>query len=162
MNVKDNVRYLIGMCDEVTSGYVKDLKDSELFIRSVPGVNHIAWQLGHLITSTHGMLSGIGKAVPALPAGFAEAYTKETAASDNPAKFHKLADYLKLHEQLKAATLAALDATPDADFDKPAPEAMKNYAPTIAAVFTIIPSHWLMHAGQFVPVRRKLGKPALF
>ena len=26
----------------------------------------------------------------------------------------------------------------------------------------LLGTHWLMHAGQFVPIRRKLGKPPLF
>ena len=28
MNVKDNVRYLIGMCDEVMTSYIKDLNEA--------------------------------------------------------------------------------------------------------------------------------------
>ena len=32
----------------------------------------------------------------------------------------------------------------------------------IADVLMIVGTHWLMHAGQFVPIRRKLGKPPLF
>ncbi len=63
---------------------------------------------------------------------------------------------------MKAAVLAAVDATPEADLDKPAPESMRDYAPTVASVLTLLRTHRLMHAGQFVPIRRKLGKPALF
>ena len=40
-------------------------------------------------------------------------------------------------------------------------EAMRDYAPTIGAVFNLIGLHAMMHAGQFVPVRRMLGKPIL-
>jgi len=39
---------------------------------------------------------------------------------------------------------------------------MREYAPTVASVLMLLGTHWLMHAGQFVPIRRKLGKPALF
>jgi hypothetical protein len=39
---------------------------------------------------------------------------------------------------------------------------MREYAPTIAAVLTLLGTHWLMHAGQFVPIRRKLGRPAMY
>ena len=48
------------------------------------------------------------------------------------------------------------------DLDKPGPESMREYAPTVASVLMLLGSHWLMHAGQFVPIRRKLGKPPLF
>ena len=104
----------------------------------------------------------MGHSPPPLPAGFAEAYTKETAALDDPAKFHKKADYLALAAQMKAASLAAIDATPESTLDSPGPEFMRQFAPTVAAVLAILGQHWMMHAGQIVVLRRKLGKPVLF
>ena len=38
-----------------------------------------------------------------------------------------------------------------------APEQMRKFCPTVGAVFLLHPQHWLMHAGQWVIVRRKLG-----
>ena len=162
MTAKDAIKHVVEFCDMVTRSYVEDLNDVDLLMRSVPGANHIAWQLGHIVASEHTMLTLLGHTPPELPAGFAEAYSSETAASDDPAKFSKKADYLALMDKLKAAVLAAIDATPEADLDQPAPEAMRSYAPTIGAALTLLGSHRLMHAGQFVPVRRKLGKKALF
>ena len=162
MKAKDVIRNVVEFSHTVTRGYLEDLTDKELFVRAVAGANHVAWQLGHLIGSEHQMLSAIGRSVPTLPAGFSEAHTKETASSDDPAKFFKKSDYLSLMDKMKAASLAAIDTTPEGDLDKPAPESMRNYAPTIAAVLTLLGTHWLMHAGQFVPVRRKLGRPAMY
>ena len=162
MTAKEVIRHVVEFSHEVTRGYLNDLTDKELFVRAVPGSNHIAWQLGHLLSSEQQMLTGIGHKAPALPAGFAEAHTKETSTSDDPAKFFKKADYLTLMDKMKAASLAAIDATPEKDLDKPGPESMRAYAATNAAVLTLLGTHWLMHAGQFVPVRRKLGKPAMY
>ena len=125
-------------------------------------MNHLAWQLGHLITSSKKMLGGLGQPAPALPAGFEESYSKETANLDNPAMFATKDVYLELAAKIKAASLAALDAIPESKLDDPGPEAMREYAPTVAAVLTMLGTHWLMHAGQFVAVRRKLGKAPLF
>jgi hypothetical protein len=58
--------------------------------------------------------------------------------------------------------LAALDAMPESDLDKPAPESCRQYAPTVGIMFNLIGIHEMMHAAQFAIVRRKLGKPALF
>ena len=162
MTAKEVIRRVVEFSHLVTRGYLDDLSDKELIMRSVPGSNHVAWQLGHLIAGEHQMLSEIGHTPPALPKGFAEAHTKETSSSDDPAKFFKKADYLALMDKMKAASLAAIDATPDAELDKPSPEPMREYAPTIAAVLTLLGTHWLMHAGQFVPIRRKLGRPAMY
>ena len=162
MSLKDNLRWQIEQCHWITNMYYQDLTDAELLIRPVPGMNHIAWQLGHLISSSHGMLASIGQPAPALPSGFEEAYAKGTSESDDPAKFAKKEVYLDLANKIKAATLAAVDAFPDAKLDEPGPENMREYAPTNAAILTLLGSHWLMHSGQFVAVRRKLGKAPLF
>jgi len=162
MNAKEVIRQVIELSHMVTRFYVDDLTDAELVVRSVPGTNHIAWQLGHLIGGTHEMLKGLGHEVPALPDGFAAAHGKEAATSDDPARFRKQAEYLVLVDQVKAASLAAVDATPENGLDQPGPDSMREYAPTVASVLTLLGTHWLMHAGQFVPIRRKLGKPALF
>ncbi len=86
------------------------LTDANLLVRSVPGTNHIAWQLGHAIAGTHEMLAALGHQAPALPEGFAEAHGKATAASNDPAKFLKKAEYLALAERMKAAAVAAVSA----------------------------------------------------
>ena len=162
MTAKDLIRRNIESGYFFTRAYVEDLNDADLLVRAVPQANHIAWQLGHLIGGAHKMLTALGQPAPALPAGFAAAYTSETAASDDAAKFATKAQYLGLMDQLKAASLAAVDATPDGKLDDPGPEAMRQYAPTVGVVLHLLGGHWLMHAGQFVPVRRKLGKPPLF
>ena len=67
------------------------------------------------------MLGLLGHQPPGLPAGFAEKYTKETAASDDPAAFDTKAVYLSLADSMKTASIAAVDATADADLDQPRP-----------------------------------------
>jgi hypothetical protein len=100
--------------------------------------------------------------MPALPAGFAEAHGKETAGSDDAAGFKAKADYLALLEQQRAAALSALAATPDARLDEATPESMQAYAATVGAMFNMLGIHEMMHAAQFVVVRRKLGRAPLF
>lgn len=162
MNAKDVMRQVAETSHMLAQAYVADLEEPDLVVRSVPGTNHIAWQLGHMIVGTGKMLGELGRPAPKLPAGFAEAHGKDTAGSDDRARFPKKAEYLALLEQTKAAILAAVDATPEADFDKPGPESMREYAPTVGAALVILGQHWMMHTGQFVPIRRKLGKPPLF
>ena len=161
MTPKDVIKNTIDTCHGVLTAYLGDLTDADLLIRAVPEANHIAWQLGHLISSEHQMLTDGGFKMPDLPAGFADSYTKETAGSDDPGKVHSKEQYLSWMEDQRAATLAALDTQSDADLDKPTPEAMHDYAPTVGALFNIIGIHEMMHAAQFVAVRRKLGKAVL-
>jgi hypothetical protein len=162
MTAKEVIKSSFQQCRKITKDYVADLNDSDLMIRSVPGANHIAWQLGHVISSECWMLGQVGAKLPALPANFDAAHTKETATSDDPRKFLKKSEYLALMEKYEPLVLGLIDATPDADLDKPGPESMREYAPTVGAAFALLGMHWMMHAGQFVPVRRKLGRAPLF
>ncbi|MCG3127574.1 MAG: hypothetical protein CHACPFDD_02439 [Phycisphaerae bacterium] len=161
MTAKDALKNNIKFGKMITDAYLSDLSDAELFIRPAPGLNHVAWQLGHLISSAANLIAAAGGKPPALPPDFAACYTKETTTSDDPKKFHRKSDYLALLEAARTATCAAIDATPDADFAKPAPPEMRSYAPTVGDIFTLIGMHDTMHAGQWVALRRKLGKPVL-
>ncbi|MBL8849051.1 MAG: DinB family protein [Planctomycetaceae bacterium] len=160
MNTKDALKLSIDMGRIIASGYLEDLSDDDLMRRPHPKCNHIKWQLGHLIAGEHDMIETVAPgSMPRLPAGFAERYTKETAASDDPAKFDSKADLLQQFEAQRAGTLAALAKTSDADFDK---ETGVSYAPTVGAMYELQGSHWVMHAGQWAVVRRMLGRAPLF
>lgn len=161
MTAKELLKTNIDMAHDITTGYLGDLSDADLLVRAVPGVNHIAWQLGHLITSECEMVGALGHAMPKLPAGFDAAHSREAATSDDPAKFRRKTEYLSLYQEVHAATKKAIDATPEADFGKPGPESMRDYAPTVAHVLYLVGAHEMMHAGQFVAVRRKTGKPVV-
>jgi hypothetical protein len=160
MNSRDAIKLSIEMADTVSLGYLGDLTDKEMMERPHPGCNHINWQVGHLVASENQMMNQIAPgSMPPLPAGFAEKYTKETAKSDNPADFLPKAELLSAHKQQRAATLAALAKVNDADLDKPTGV---DYAPTVGAMFSMQGSHWMMHCGQWVIVRRKFGRPPMF
>ena len=161
MTAKDAIKNTMDMCHQILTAYVSDLADADLMLRAVPGMNHIAWQLGHLIASEQRMLRDAGFKMPDLPDGFAESHDKETATSDDASKFHKKEQYLAWMEQQRSATLALLAAVSEADLDKPTPESMHEYAATVGAVFNLIGIHEMMHAAQFVAIRRKLDKPVL-
>ena len=160
MNAKDAIRSSANFSSMVITDYVGDLDDADLMLRPTAGCNHIAWQLGHLIASEVQLLEGVapGKGIE-LPAGFVAAHSKEKATDDNPADFLSKTAYLELFDQVRANSLAALDAFPEAELDSPAPESFRAFCPTMGQVFNLIADHPLMHAGQFVIVRRQLGKP---
>jgi hypothetical protein len=162
MNTEDAIRQTMDFSLFVLKTYVGDLTDAELIQRPGPGCNHLAWQLGHLIASESQLLNAIrpGSGVE-LPAGFAEQHSKETIGSDDPAKFATKQQYLELLDKTNAASKQALDGFPETEFDAPSPESFRKMFPTMGAMFMLIATHAMMHAGQFVPVRRALGKPVV-
>ena len=163
MNGRDAIKVSIGTAQMICLDYLRDLTDTEMMHRPHPEINHIKWQVGHLITSERMMVEGVAPgAMPPLPDGFADRYTKETAASDDAAGFDSKAELLQTFEQQRAATLAAIDGLSDEDLDQAAPESMRDYAPNVGAVFNMQGAHWLMHAGQWAVIRRQLDRPPLY
>lgn len=162
MDAKQAIRSSANLSSMVVKTYLSDFSDDEMLRRPTEGCNHAAWQLGHVIASEVQLLESIapGKGVE-LPTGFAEAHGKENSASDDPAKFLAKDEYLALFDKVRENSLAALDAASEDDLDKPAPEHMRQFCPTVGDMFTLIATHPLMHAGQFVIVRRQLGKPVV-
>ena len=160
MSPKDALKLGIGMSDFIINAYIGDLSDADLLIRPVAGMNHIAWQLGHLISAERRFVEMVSPgSCPALPEGFEKNYTKETAKTDEPSRFETLAKYQELWKAQRAATLAVLDSIPEAELDRTDPDKYPPFAPTVAALLAMTGTHALMHCGQFVAVRRQLGKP---
>jgi hypothetical protein len=159
MNVKDAIRTTLAMNENIIGGYIGDLADSDLLVRAVPGMNSIAWQIGHLISSERGMMEMIAPGVsPPLPEGFDQAHSRERATSDDTTGYCSLAKYQELMAAQRAATRSILESISEADMDT-AGEKFPPYAPTHGAMLNMVGIHGLMHAGQFVAVRRLLGKP---
>ena len=159
MSPKDAIRNTIGTSDFILNAYIGDLSDADLLVRPVPGMNHIAWQLGHLLAAEHRWAEILQPGLsPKLPEGFEDKYGKETAKSDDPKNFHTLAEYQALMKAQREATMKVLDAVDEATLDQPR-ESLPDYAKTPAALLNMIGIHPLMHCGQFVAVRRQLGKP---
>ena len=161
MNTKDAFKSSMDLSLFVFTHYFSDLDDADLLKRP-PGCNHLAWQIGHLISSEVGLVGMLapGKA-PSLPEGFNERHSKETTGVDDPSKFQTKQEYLDLFTQVRATTLQVLEAFPEEKFDSPAPERLRARFPTMGSVFTLIGMHPMMHAGQVAVVRRMLGKPVL-
>ena len=162
MDAKDAIRSTASLSSMVLNSYVSDLDDADLMRRPGTGCNHLAWQLGHLIASEVHLLESIspGSGIT-LADEFVAAHSKENCHNDDPSAFCTKAEYMALHGQVREAMLAALDDFPASEFDSPSPESFRSFCPTMGDMFILIATHPMMHAGQFVIVRRQLGKPIL-
>src|SRR5438874_3001174 len=99
MHAKDAILATLATGDRVLNKYLADLGDADLLVRPVPGQNHIAWQLGHLIATERFMLEGVKPgSSPALPEGFTDAHGRDEAStcSDDPSRFLTKDQYLAL------------------------------------------------------------------
>lgn len=163
MHTKDSIRKVFETGDFLTQAYLADFTSTEMLSRPAASANHVAWQLGHLIASEHHLVeSGVPNSMPPLPAGFAERHTKEAAASDAAANFLSKEEYFQVAKEVRAATLQVLDRLSDADLDQPVSGNLPPFVKTVGECLLLVGSHWIMHTGQWVVLRRKLGRPVMF
>ncbi len=163
MQSKDIILQSINVADMLMGKYLADLDDADLMHRPVDGMHHIAWQMGHLITSERNMIEGLRPgSCPPHAEGFYEKHGKKMAGLDGPENFYTKAEYLEAWATQRAATKALLESMSESDLEAPAPEQIRSMAATVAAVFNLTGLHALMHLGQFVGVRRAKQKPIAF
>jgi DinB superfamily len=159
MNSRDAIKIGLDMADFVCMAYLNDMTDAEFMHRPHAECNHINWQVGHLVVAENEMMSKIPDAkMPALPAGFAAKYHKNHAKSDDPSQFVNKSELMATYKSQREATLRFLASVSDSDLDK---ATGIDYAPSLGSLFSMQGSHWLMHCGQWVVVRRELGKPVV-
>jgi uncharacterized damage-inducible protein DinB len=160
MQAKDAIRHTLQSSERMMLKYLEDLNDEDLLLRPVEGMNPIAWQVGHLVASERMMMEQIKPgASPPLDEGFLTLHARDATKPKPEEGWLKKDEYIKLFKTQRQATLSMLEQATDKELDAPSPERMQMMAPTFGAIFNMAGVHILMHLGQFVAVRRKLGKP---
>ncbi|MCB0320243.1 MAG: DinB family protein [Bdellovibrionales bacterium] len=160
MNYKSTILTQMKLTDLLVQAYLGDLTESEFLKRPGGKANHCAWQLGHLISSEAQMMEYVKPGVsPKLPDGFSEKHSKDSSSLNDASAFLKKEEYLKYFAAQREATRSILEGLTDDDLKREAPDYLRALTPTVGEMMVLIASHPLMHAGQWVVLRRELGKP---
>ena len=145
--------------DVLFQRYVADLKPTEWHFQPVPGMNTVAWVVGHLTLVEHRRATALGATgLPDLPAGFAERYgpTRQPAgaqpALDSPAELTRL--FHAVRDRLRAAVREATPERLAAPLAPPHP-----LFATVGEATLFLPQHAALHFGQVTVLRRILGYP---
>jgi uncharacterized damage-inducible protein DinB len=162
MDTKQAILANLASADFTVNAYLADIEPAEMLVRAVPGTNHLAWQIGHLIQSERHLAERCQPgAMGPLPAGFEARHTKETAASDKPQDFLTKEEYQQVRQQVRADLVKLIEGLKAEDLDRPV-EKVPPFLKTVGQTLLFMGPHWLMHAGQWAIIRRKLGRPPLF
>jgi len=160
MNAKDPIVELMNRSEAVLHLYVDDLTDSEFNEIAVTGMNSIAWQVGHLLSTEHLVIEAIRPgSSPPLPDGFNERHMRNSPQASSTGGWLSKDEYFKLRDAQRAVTLKVVEELPIEELDNPAVEMLRPMFPTVGSSLLLIGSHTLLHLGQFVVVRRKNNKP---
>lgn len=158
------------MLNHVLKTYALNLMVAELLVDDITPeqmcqqpnglINHPAWSLGHLITSSREAGKLIG-AEADLPASWAQKFKAGTPpdpdTAANPSKEELLSELKKIHERL-SETLPGVDA---AKLEEQHPvEEVRKYFPTVGdQVVYSMTAHEMDHLGQVAAWRRAMGLP---
>ena len=136
---------------------VKDLTDEQMVSQPNGVVNHPAWTIRHLASSSNFLAKTFGLE-STLPAGWDEAASRSSLpsgdASDYPSKTELLAELKAQHERVAEAVTKA-----DAGlFAKECSEDMRSYFPKVGdLVDYMLTAHEGTHIGQISAWRRAMG-----
>src|SRR3954451_16755275 len=120
MNFKDAARYTYSIAGFMIESYFQGITPEKMLMQPAPDANHLAWQLGHLISAECRLVdAAVPGSMPQLPAGFAKRHTKDPANRDKPSDFLSKDKYMSLTKPGRAASLKTLDGISNADLDKP-------------------------------------------
>ncbi len=71
------------------------------------------------------------------------------------------AQYLEWYKKSRDNLVKTIDKASDKDLEAPVQGRLSQMFPTVGHILMLMANHPMMHAGQFVVVRRKLGKPVV-
>ncbi len=146
--------------DFMVRDYLKDMSEDDLMVRPIPVVNHFKWQFGHLVISENFHINALGlQPMPALPDGFEETFSTDNAKIDDATHFPTKEEIFKVMQAQREGTLEILRSLNDEQLGQAAPDEIQFLGPTVGSIFAGDVTHWMMHLGQLVVIRKLLSKP---
>lgn len=139
--------------------FIDDLKPHEFEHQPFPGVNCVAWILGHLTLVDRRQLTWLGVTdLPAIPDGFEERFktTRITAVEQNG--YGEPKELVALFDAHRRLLIDCLPTVDPAKFLEPPSFQTPMFADRGEGTL-FMGVHTAMHAGQISLIRRTLGYP---
>ncbi len=147
-----------------TLDLLEDIEEARWFAAPAPGVQHIAWQVGHLGSSQVALIHArcCGKSPDdCLPAGFREKFGRGSKPVPDGTAYPSIESIRGTFDRVHAETLELIRSF-DADrLDEPATGEPHPMFKTKGECIATTISHETFHAGQIALTRRIFGKAAI-
>ena len=159
----DHVLHTFGLNLMMAELLFRDLTAEQMTSQPHGLINHPAWSLGHLVSSTHQVCELIG-VESSLPDGWAEKFTlgapPNPDPAQNPSKEELLSEFRACHERM---SMALPTIGPDTLIKTHPDEGTRKYFPTLGDhIVYMMTAHEMDHLGQAAAWRRAMGlKPAI-
>lgn len=147
-----------------TLSLLEDIEEPLWFEIPAAGVNHIAWQVGHLAVSQVALIHVrcFGRPADACgPAGFREKFGRGSTPVADPGRYPSISEIRSAFDGIHGEVIDLVRGMSDADLAGKTPgEPHPLFSTKEGAVGTAI-IHEGFHAGQIAMLRRMAGKPPL-
>jgi hypothetical protein len=143
----------------ITLGLVEDVPRPRWTWQPVPGANHVAWTLVHLVVADDWGPASLGD--PERRFAHYERFL-EGGPQDDPARYPDPDELLQALGQAHERLLGRLGTLQEADLDRPLTGPLSRYAPDVGTVLHSHIWHEGFHAGQIAVIRKALGLPPRF
>ncbi|MEM1305600.1 MAG: DinB family protein [Planctomycetota bacterium] len=138
-----------------------DLSDEEFFAQPVAGMNHAAWNLGHLAFYMDVPAGLLG--VPTELDGWKGLFAQGSSATAGPEGYPSRGEIVAAFEGASDRLTSAIEAATAEQFAAPNTVAMAESLPTIGDLMEfLVVGHFALHGGQISAWRRTLGREPLF
>lgn len=142
----------------VAKRLVGDLTADQMCQQPHGVVNHPAWSLGHIASSSIGVLKALGQDA-ALPGHWGDVFKTGGVPSGNPSDFPSKEELLATLDSLHDRVIAAVKAADASTLAAPHPnENFRKYFPTVGDMIVfLMTSHEMDHLGQLAAWRRAMA-----
>ncbi len=158
------------LCDRLTvargwtQDLLEDIDESAWFDMPAPGINHVAWQVGHLAASQVALIHVRCFAKDydrCAPAGFREKFGKGSSPLADPSAYPGVAEIRAAFDRIQTEAIDLIAAMSESDLNSPAGAEPHPLFSTKQGAIATTALHETFHAGQIALLRRLAGKPPL-
>jgi hypothetical protein len=148
--------------DKMLPTLLDGISDEQLAIQPIPGMNHPAWILGHLLIMEQKIVTGtLGRKLnTTLDADWWDLYGIGSVPKPDRRLYRTKAFYMNGLKETAAAIEAFVNEKNAADLEAPNPDPqLAREFPTIATALAVAPAHRAYHSGQLAIWRKAMGLP---
>ena len=144
-----------------TKTLLEDIDQNEWFRQPVAGINHVAWQIGHLAMAQYGLVLFRQRGrkledTELMSSAFRKKFSRGTTPNQDPDFYPMIEEIHDVFERVYRQSMEELATYPLEQLNDPVEDPYAAY-PTKLGCLIFCAHHEMLHAGQVGMLRRLLG-----
>ena len=146
---------------QYTNSLLEDIGQKDWFRQPVKGINHVAWQVGHLAMAQYGLVLFRQRGrkfedTELMSSAFRKKFARGTTPNQDPDFYPSIQEIKDVFERVYLQSMEELTTYPLEQLNDPVEDPYAAY-PTKLGCLIFCAHHEMLHAGQLGMLRRLLG-----